>query len=103
MKNTTFEISPLDGRYKGKVEDLALIFSEYGLMKARFQIEVSFLLALEKVKVLPRKILAKEIAYLNSLVENFSIEDYEQIKNIEKVTNHDVKAVEYFLKEKIKD
>ena len=103
MKNTTFEISPLDGRYKDKVEDLALIFSEYGLMKARFQIEVSFLLALEKVKVLPRKITAKEIAYLNSLVENFSVEHYEQIKTIEKVTNHDVKAVEYFLKEKIKD
>jgi adenylosuccinate lyase len=103
MKNTTFEISPLDGRYKGKVEDLALIFSEYGLMKARFQIEVKFLLALEKVKVLPRKITIKEISYLNSLVENFSVGDYEQIKNIEKTTNHDVKAVEYFLKEKIKD
>ena len=103
MKNTTFEISPLDGRYKDKVEDLALIFSEYGLMKARFLIEVKFLLALEKVKVLPRKITIKEISYLNSLVENFSVPDYEQIKKIEKVTNHDVKAVEYFLKEKIKD
>ena len=103
MKNTTFEISPLDGRYKDKVEDLALIFSEYGLMKARLQIEVRFLLALEKVKVLPRKITTKEVAYLNSLVENFSVDDYEQIKNIEKITNHDVKAVEYFLKEKIKD
>jgi len=103
MKNTIFEISPLDGRYKDKVEDLALIFSEYGLMKARLQIEVKFLIALEKVKVLPRKITIKETVYLNSLVENFSLDDYEQIKNIEKITNHDVKAVEYFLKEKIKD
>ena len=98
-----FEISPLDGRYKDKVEDLALIFSEYGLMKARFEIEVKFLLALEQVKVLPRKITTKEIAYFDSLVLNFSVSDYEQIKNIEKITNHDVKAVEYFLKEQIKN
>ena len=103
MNNTFFEISPLDGRYKDKVEDLGLVFSEFGLMKARFLIEVKFFLALEKVKIFPRKISSKEIIYLNSLIENFSVKDYEKIKSIEKITNHDVKAVEYFLKEKIKE
>ncbi len=98
----TFEISPLDGRYKEKVEDLSLIFSEYGLMKVRFIIEVKFLLALDRIKILPRKFTQKEISYLLSLIENFSEPDYEHIKSIEKITNHDVKAVEYFLKEKIK-
>jgi adenylosuccinate lyase len=103
MNNTFFEISPLDGRYKDKVEDLGLVFSEFGLMKARFLIEVKFFLALEKVKIFQRKITSREIIYLNSLIENFSVKDYEKIKSIEKITNHDVKAVEYFLKEKIKE
>ncbi len=98
---TIFEISPLDGRYQDKIEDLAVIFSEYGLMRSRLTIEIKFLLALEKIKVLPRKITAKEISNLNKLTENFSVSDFEQIKKIEKITNHDVKAVEYFLKEKI--
>ena len=102
MENTKFEISPLDGRYKDKVEDLAVIFSEYGLMKARLEIEVKFFLALATTKIFPRKISVKEITFLNKLIENFSEADCEQIKTIEKVTNHDVKAVEYFLKEKMR-
>lgn len=98
-----FAISPVDGRYKEKVEDIALIFSEYGLMKSRFIIEVKFFLALSKAGVMSRKITKKEILFLESLIKKFSINDFTRIKEIEKITNHDVKAVEYFLKEKIEN
>lgn len=96
-------ISPLDGRYREKVEDLGLIFSEYGLMKYRFAIEVKFFMELFKIGIISQKINKKEILYLNSLCSAFSMEDFKRIKEIEKDTNHDVKAVEYFLKEKIKN
>ena len=96
-----FSISPLDGRYQEKVSDLGLIFSEFGLMKYRTIIEIKFFQALDKVNVLPRKISKNENDFLNSLINNFSITDFERIKFFEKTTNHDVKAVEYFLKEKI--
>ena len=85
------------------MEDLSVIFSEYGLMKCRFIVEIRFFLALAKVGVMPRKITQKEISYLNSLIDGFSVNDFNKIKEIEKTTNHDVKAVEYFLKEKIKN
>ncbi len=103
MKNNTmFSISPLDGRYQDKILDLGPIFSEFGLMKYRTIIEIKFFQALDKVKVLPRKISKNENDFLNSLINNFSITDFERIKFFEKTTNHDVKAVEYFLKEKMK-
>jgi adenylosuccinate lyase len=102
MKNTTFEISPLDGRYKEKLTELGPIFSEYGLMRYRLVIEIKFFLALFNIKVIPRKITRKEVSFLDLLIKNFSTADFEQIKMIEKTTNHDVKAIEYFLKEKIK-
>ena len=98
-----FSISPIDGRYQEKVEDLGLIFSEYGLMKHRLIIEIKFFLALSKAGVMSRKITKKEISYLNSLINKFSAEDFSRIKETEKTTNHDVKAVEYFLKEKMKN
>ena len=97
-----FAISPLDGRYKDKVSELSVIFSEFGLMKNRLLVEVKFLVALAGAGILPRKITAKEMAYLDSLVLNFSEVDFEKMKSFEAVTNHDVKAVEYFLKEKMK-
>ena len=100
--NINFVISPLDGRYKEKVEDLAVIFSEFGLMKYRLEVEVRFFLALGKTNIFPRKINQKEITYLNSLFFNFSVSDLEKVKSFEKVTNHDVKAIEYFLKDKIR-
>ncbi len=99
----TFAISPIDGRYKENVEDLSLIFSEYGLMKYRFTIEVKFFLALSKAGVMPRKISRKEILYLNSLIDKFSTKDFNEIKEMEKITDHDVKDVEYYLKGKMKN
>jgi adenylosuccinate lyase len=96
-------ISPIDGRYADKVDALRPIFSEYGLIRFRVQVEVHWLQALanqaEILEVSPFSESAN--ALLNAIVRDFSQDDAQRIKNIEKTTNHDVKAVEYFLKEKI--
>jgi adenylosuccinate lyase len=96
-------LSPLDGRYASKVEALRPIFSEFGLMHRRVQVEIEWLLALAaeaKIAELPA-FNANQIATLKAIAENFSETDGERIKAIEATTNHDVKAVEYFIKEKI--
>lgn len=95
-------ISPIDGRYRSQVASLAPYFSEFGLIKYRVRVEVEYLLLLvsKKIGTLPASV---KPAKLRALYENFSPEDAQQIKDIEKITNHDVKAVEYFLKEKLKN
>jgi len=96
-------ISPVDGRYGPKTESLRPIFSEYGLIKYRVMIEVRWLQHLSKItdiKELP-KFSNEANDLLNSLVDDFSEDDAYQVKNIERTTNHDVKAVEYLLREKI--
>ncbi|MFC1602271.1 adenylosuccinate lyase [Pseudomonadota bacterium] len=96
-------ISPIDGRYGSKGIDLRPIFSEYGLIKHRVLIEVRWLQTLaaheDITEVPPLSEHANNI--LNGISDNFSEEDAHRVKNIERTTNHDVKAVEYFLKEKI--
>lgn len=95
-------ISPLDGRYESKVKELRAIFSEYGLMRFRVQVELTWLKKLAscpEIKEVPA--FSKEtIAFIDDIIANFSVEDAEDIKRREAVTNHDVKAVEYFLKDK---
>lgn len=96
-------ISPVDGRYASKVEELRPIFSEYGLIRFRVQVEVRWLQALAKhpqIEEVPALSTAAN-ERLNAIVDNFSEADAQRVKDIEKTTNHDVKAVEYFLKEKI--
>jgi adenylosuccinate lyase len=96
-------LSPLDGRYAGKVEALRPIFSEYGLMHRRVHVEIEWLLALaadSRIVELPA-FSAGQIATLKAIADHFSVTDGERIKAIEATTNHDVKAVEYFIKEKI--
>jgi adenylosuccinate lyase len=96
-------ISPIDGRYGNKVTALQPIFSEFGLIKHRVQVEVRWLQALaaeDKIQEVPN-LSDHANNILNNIVEKFSAEDAQRVKNIEKTTNHDVKAVEYFLKEKI--
>ncbi|MFN3300660.1 MAG: adenylosuccinate lyase [Sediminibacterium sp.] len=92
-------LSPIDGRYRKKVEHLDEYFAEYALIKYRVLVEVEyfFFLADQKFFKLPLK--ARHS--LRSMLENFSIDDANQIKLLESVTNHDVKAVEYFLKEQV--
>lgn len=98
-------LSPLDGRYQTKVEPLRFYFSEFALIRYRVQVEVSWLKALSNdpgvVEIPPFSI--ETNAQLDVLVKNFSVSDGEAIKAIEAITNHDVKAVEYWLKQILAD
>ncbi|MET1160897.1 MAG: adenylosuccinate lyase [Pseudoxanthomonas sp.] len=98
-------LSPLDGRYAGKVDALRPIFSEYGLIKARVKVEIEWLLALAAepgIVELPA-FTASAAARLRALADGFSVAHAARVKEIERTTNHDVKAVEYFIKERLKD
>lgn len=92
-------ISPIDGRYRKQVQNLDEYFSEYALIKYRVQVEIEYLWFLEHKKFF--KIPGKTSKHLQKLVDNFGIEDAQEIKQIEFTTNHDVKAVEYFLKNEL--
>ena len=106
MKVSTLKaLSPADGRYADKVGGLRDIFSEYGLIRFRVLVEVRWLQALADEKDIteigsPGPVL-KDL--LNSIVDDFSLDDAERVKKIEATTNHDVKAVEYFIREKLGD
>ncbi|MGA7802384.1 MAG: adenylosuccinate lyase [Gammaproteobacteria bacterium] len=96
-------ISPVDGRYGSKTEALRPIFSEFGLIRHRVLVEVRWLQALAAhpaIAEVPR-FSSHADQVLNAIVENFDEQDAQRVKNIERTTNHDVKAVEYFLKEKL--
>ena len=101
---TLLALSPLDGRYAGKVAALRPIFSESGLIHARVRVEVEWLLALAAepgIVELP-ELPDSAVARLRALADNFSQADAARVKEIERTTNHDVKAVEYFIKETLK-
>ncbi|WP_145497743.1 adenylosuccinate lyase [Yersinia bercovieri] len=96
-------VSPIDGRYGDKVSALRSIFSEFGLLKFRVRVEVRWLqklAACAEIKEVPA-FDADANAYLDKIVQEFNEQDAQRIKTIERTTNHDVKAVEYFLKEKV--
>lgn len=94
-------ISPIDGRYRDKVEELGEYFSEFALIKYRVYVEIEYFIALTEIP-LPQlnNFNPKLKAVLRNIYDSFKISDAKHIKDIEKVTNHDVKAVEYFIKEK---
>jgi adenylosuccinate lyase len=100
---TLTALSPVDGRYAGKVDALRPIFSEFGLIRARVEVEVRWLQGLATHAGIPEvpAFSSTANAFLDKLVAEFSISDAEWIKNTERTTNHDVKAVEYFLKDKV--
>jgi len=93
--------SPIDGRYANATDELRNYFSEFALIKYRLHVEVEYFLFLAEKKFF--KLDKKQIAALHAVIENFSVEDAETIKATEKITNHDVKAVEYFLKQKLQE
>ena len=102
MINPIAALSPLDGRYAKSVEALRPIFSEYGLMRARVKVELSWLKALAaepKITEIPA-FSDFTLAEIDKVIENFSLEDAAAVKAIEATTNHDVKAIEYWLKER---
>ena len=96
-------LSPIDGRYASKTEPLRAIFSEYGLIAARVEVEVRWLQSLANNSGIAEVPKFSDTAnqFLNSLVENFDLEAANRVKEIERTTNHDVKAVEYYLREQI--
>ena len=98
-------LSPTDGRYADKVNSLRDIFSEYGLIRYRVFVEVRWLQCLADESSIPElaplSTVMKDV--LNHIVDDFSLDDAERIKEIEATTNHDVKAVEYFIRERLGD
>ena len=101
--NPLTAISPIDGRYHAKTKKLATYFSEFGLIRYRVQIEVEYFIALSQTEIpIFKSFPSDKLADLRAIYLNFTEEDANWIKNSEKITNHDVKAVEYFLKDKMK-
>ena len=95
-------VSPIDGRYRNKTELLAPYFSEYALMKYRIRVEVEYFITLCELRLPQLEGLDHaKFPQLRGIYENFSEEDAARVKAIESVTNHDVKAIEYFIKEKL--
>ena len=100
--NLLTAISPIDGRYRGKTAELANYFSEYALIKYRVQVEIEYFIALCELPLPQLKDFDSTLfPQLRSIYQEFSEDDAQRVKDIEKVTNHDVKAVEYFIKEKL--
>ncbi len=99
--NSLTAISPLDGRYRGKVDELHQYFSEFGLIKYRLMVEVEYFIALCEIPLPQLSDFRKDnFKMLRSIYEDFTVSDAEKIKEREKITNHDIKAVEYYLKER---
>ena len=102
--NTLTAISPVDGRYHEKVKDLEHYFSEYALIKYRVRVEIEYFIALCEIPLEQlRTFNGADFEKLRNIYRNFTIENAEEIKEIEKTTNHDVKAVEYFIKRRFKE
>lgn len=105
MINPIFALSPLDGRYAQSVEDLRPIFSEFGLMKARVRVELEWLKTLSaepKIREVPM-FSGSTIAEIDAVIANFNLDNAAEVKAIEATTNHDVKAIEYWLKNRFKN
>lgn len=105
MKNFSTSISTgnaitsLDGRYYSKISNLSQYFSEFALNKYRIKVEIKYLIFLSKLKII-NKLTKKDIAVMDRLIEEYNIQDFIRIKKIENEINHDIKALEYFLREK---
>jgi adenylosuccinate lyase len=98
--NTLNAVSPIDGRYFESVKSLSPYFSEFGLIKYRVQVEIEYLLSLTAVVSELTDFPAHQISEVRKIYKQFSENDAKEVKEIEKITNHDVKAVEYFLKKR---
>lgn len=105
MINPLYALSPLDGRYARTVEDLRPVFSEYGLIRARVQVELSWLKALSAMPAITEvpPLSPATVQLMDDVMAEFSLADAEAVKTIETTTNHDVKAIEYWLKQRFAD
>ena len=93
-------VSPIDGRYRDKTESLAAYFSEYALIRYRVRVEIEYFIALKHLPLSQLQDIPVDDEQLRDIYRNFTEEDAQRVKDIEAVTNHDVKAVEYYIKEK---
>src|SRR5699024_1876471 len=99
-----YAVSPIDGRYASRTKDLQNYFSEAALMHYRVRIEIEYFIALCQTEIKPlKKLTSSQISDLRNVYKNFSSEDTLKIKETERTTNHDVKAVEYFVKDKLRE
>jgi len=101
INNSLTAISPIDGRYANSTKELSEYFSEYALIKYRLKVEVEYFIFLASKKFF--KLSDKQNKSLLAIADSFNLEDAQKIKETEKITNHDVKAVEYFLKKKLEE
>ena len=101
--NELLNISPIDGRYKGKIKDLEKYFSEYALIKYRVYVEISWLRFLLKERLINESVSSNENEQIYKIYEKFDVEEAKKVKEIESTTKHDVKAVEYYLQGKFKE
>ena len=102
--NSLMAISPIDGRYRNKTQELAAFFSEYGLIKYRVKVEIEYFIALCELPLPQLKSVNPDLfSKFRDIYQSFREEDAQRIKDIEKETNHDVKAVEYFIKERFRE
>ena len=100
--NLLTAVSPIDGRYRGKTEPLAEYFSEYALIRYRVRVEIEYFITLCELPLPQLEGFDHELfGRLRDIYRNFTTTDAQRVKDIEKVTNHDVKAVEYFIKEQL--
>ena len=101
MSDDLLALSPLDGRYINETESLREYFSEFAYIQSRVHIEIAYLIALSHTAHLIRDLTASELDFLNTLFDSFSLDDAHQVKDLERVTRHDVKAIENFLRLKL--
>ncbi len=101
--NELLNISPIDGRYKNKTKDLENYFSEYALIKYRIYIEITWLKFLIKEKIVSEEISTSKEKSIDNIYKRFDINEANRVKEIESITKHDVKAIEYYLQEKFKE
>ena len=100
--NLLTAISPIDGRYRSKTDQLGNYFSEYALIRYRVRVEIEYFIALCELPLPQLEDFNHSLfETLRDIYRNFSEDDAQRVKDIEKVTNHDVKAVEYFIKEQL--
>ena len=96
-------IGPIDGRYSGKLQHLSNYFSENALFKYRIKVEILYFIQLVQKRVIKAKLTAVQIAKLYKVIEEFNDAEALKIRKSEKITKHDVKAVEYYVKEKLEN
>lgn len=103
MEEELLNISPIDGRYKKNAEEVGKYFSEYHLIKNRINVEIEWLKKICTIKELGLKINENELKILNKIKNDFNISDAKKVKEIEQITKHDVKAVEYYIDQKLEE